>query len=139
MLKVEKEKCGDFYKELYEKYKSKVAHLHYLNSINDKEQFKQEFIKFVVPYYRKNIISLFREIRELYNSSERAQWIGEVFTQLEASLKDGKYPNGEESDSPSEYLWSMFLKSQHLSTQFESLKEALELIERCIAHTVTIP
>ena len=33
----------------------------------------------------------------------------------------------------------MFLKSQHLSTQFETLKEALELIEKCIVHTVTIP
>jgi hypothetical protein len=33
----------------------------------------------------------------------------------------------------------MFLKSQHLSTRFESLPQALELINECIKHTVTIP
>lgn len=139
LLNVDAARVGDFYREMQEKYKSKVAHLHYLGCLSDKQHFKQEFLKFVMPYYRKSIVSLFREVRELYNSSEKAQWMGEVFTELEASLKDGKYPTGEELESPAEYLWSMFLKSQHLSTQFETLPEALALIERCINHTVTIP
>ncbi len=60
LLKVEPENTADLYKEIQEKYKSKVAHLGYLGCLNDREQFKQEFTKFVVPYYRRNIISLFR-------------------------------------------------------------------------------
>jgi hypothetical protein len=88
-------KLGEFYKSILDKYKSKVAHLHYLNTISDKEAFKQEFLKFVIPYYRKNIISLFREVKELYNCPKRSEWIGEAFSELEASLKGGVYPNGE--------------------------------------------
>lgn len=68
MLKVAPEKAGAFYKDMTEKYKSKVAQLRYLSYLHDKQQFKDEFVNFVGPYYKKNIISLFREVRELYNS-----------------------------------------------------------------------
>jgi hypothetical protein len=58
-------KLAEFYKYILDKYKSKVAHLHYLNTMSDKEGFKQEFLKFGISYYRKHIISLFKEIKEL--------------------------------------------------------------------------
>jgi hypothetical protein len=88
-------KLGEFYKDILTKYKSRVAHMHYLSTITNKEDLKQEFLKFVIPSYRKNIISLFREVKELYNCPKRSEWMGEVFSELEASLKGGVYPNGE--------------------------------------------
>lgn len=114
-------KLAEFYKTIAEKFKSKAAQLHFLREIQDEETFKAEFLKFVIPYYKKNIVSLFREVKPLYDNPKTASWVGSVFSQLEASLKDGKYPDNSELFSPSEYLWSMFLKSQHLSTEFEHL------------------
>lgn len=65
--------------------------------------------------------------------------MGEIFRKLEESLRDGKYPNGEEATSPSEYLWSLYLLAQHLSTNFDSLPEALTLIDKAITHTPSLP
>lgn len=50
--------------------------------------------------------------------------IEEVFLSFEESLKDNKYPDGEEAQSPSEYLWSIYHLSQHFSINFNTLEKA---------------
>lgn len=41
--------------------------------------------------------------------------------------------------SPSEYVWSLYLLSQHYARHFQTLPLALDYINRAIEHTSTIP
>jgi peptide alpha-N-acetyltransferase len=49
------------------------------------------------------------------------------------------YPDGTEIQSPSEYLWSLYLLAQHFGRKFETLPRAYDYIKRAIAHTNTVP
>lgn len=49
------------------------------------------------------------------------------------------YPDGTEAVSPSEYLWSLYLLSQHYSQRYENLSLAYDYIQRAIKHTCTVP
>lgn len=104
-------------------FKSKIAHVHELACIDNSEEFRKEFTIFIRPYYQKNLISLYAEIQVLYEAGKYDD-IEAVFKEHEVSLEKGSYPDGTEAQSPSDYLWSLYLLAQHNSQRYETLSLA---------------
>jgi peptide alpha-N-acetyltransferase len=63
------------------------------------------------------LISLFTEIQAVYEAGKESL-IEAVFLEYEASLAKEVYPDGTEIQSPSEYLWSLYLLAQHFGRRF---------------------
>lgn len=74
----------------------------------------------------------------IYERSPHEKIIEEVFLEHEASLKDNKYPDGTPSGFPTEYLWALYLLSQHYSRKFSTLKKAYSYICKATEHTNTV-
>ena len=58
--------------------------------------------------------------------------------EYETCLEKGDFPDGSETASPSEYLWSLYLLAQHFSQKYETLGQGHEYICKAIKHTCTV-
>ena len=81
---------------------------------------------------------MYSEIQIIYDKKDKVKLIEEVFLAHEKSLKDDVYPDGEQAQSPSEYLWAIYHLSQHYSRDFDTLPLAHEYICKAIVHTNTV-
>ncbi len=111
-------------RELYtivsKEFGSKIAKLLFVSVLEEEKEFKSEFAALIKPYYKKNLVSLFSEIQVVYESpSVKRQWIEDVLVAFYDSLKSSsQYPDGELAESPSEYLWSLYILAQHYGMEF---------------------
>ena len=131
-------------RELYtivgKEFGSKIAKLLFVSVLEEEQEFKSEFAALIKPYYKKNLVSLSSEIQAVYESASiKRQWIEDVLVAFYDSLKSSsQYPDGELAESPSEYLWSLYILAQHYGMEFSTLEKAHYFIQQAIAHTNTV-
>ena len=68
----------NFYSEIADRFKSRMASLLELSNIRDETLFKLKFLTFILPAIKKSIVSIFSEISILYNDPMAHKWIGDT-------------------------------------------------------------
>lgn len=130
------------YDELTEKFPKSLTIPRIALNFAQKNDFKVRLEKYITPYLKKTIPSLFSTLKKLYIFEDKTNIIRDVFLSFEQSLAaTNKLPtNNEQNDeieAPSTYLWVL----QYLAYHFDRLKNtslALEYIDKAINHTPTL-
>ncbi|EFJ36800.1 hypothetical protein SELMODRAFT_164833 [Selaginella moellendorffii] len=101
------------------------------------DSFRRALDKYIRPFLRKGVPSLFSALRPLYSSSSRAIILEEVILEFEDSLrKTGCFPSSTEKEPPSAFMWILYLLAQHFDRK-RDVERAVEKIDEAIKHTPT--
>ncbi|TPX33987.1 hypothetical protein SmJEL517_g03200 [Synchytrium microbalum] len=136
----QKEQILKLYDELAQQYKRsnliKRMPMKYL----DGEKFREAMDKYMRPFFRKGVPSLFVSNKPLYQNASHLQIIEELVIGYQASLKaSGHFEREAEGDKEpaTAYLWVLYYLAQHYDYRGE-ISRALEIINEAIAHTPTL-
>ncbi|GBG90818.1 hypothetical protein CBR_g51323 [Chara braunii] len=89
------------YEELREKYPRSAAAKRIPLDFLQGEVFAEALDRYVRPFLRKGVPSLFSDLRPLYNQPGKAEIMERVFTRLETSLRaSGRFPKLDSLSSP---------------------------------------
>ncbi|EAS00294.2 NMDA receptor-regulated protein (macronuclear) [Tetrahymena thermophila SB210] len=133
----ERLKIVSFFEEIGAKYNSNIISYMALD-FSKGQDFENKLIKYITPYFRKGIPSLFSELKHLYQDNEKVQIIEKVLLNNLASLqKESKFPNSDAIESPCCLLWNYMLLAQHFD-RVNQLTKALEYVNLAINHTPTL-
>jgi tetratricopeptide (TPR) repeat protein len=102
------------------------------------DRFKAAFARYVPPYLRKGIPSLFSDLKPLYKSPAKAAAIEEVMLANLASLEAGQtLPGSDAIEPPVTILWVLEFLANHFDKRGDPVR-ALELADRALAYTPTV-
>eukprot|EP01107_Rhizomastix_libera_P016497 TRINITY_DN6914_c0_g1_i4.p1 TRINITY_DN6914_c0_g1~~TRINITY_DN6914_c0_g1_i4.p1 ORF type:complete len:737 (+),score=241.04 TRINITY_DN6914_c0_g1_i4:13-2223(+) len=127
------------YEELVKKYpKSMLCTLIYLSNLKG-DQLKANLDKFLKEKLKKGVPALFSVMRPLLKNAEAFKFTEELVNGYIGSLTaTKKLPGSETEELPTVLIWCMNFSAQMLSRKGLN-KEALDLIEKAISHTPTLP
>ncbi|XP_024374282.1 N-terminal acetyltransferase A complex auxiliary subunit NAA15 isoform X1 [Physcomitrium patens] len=132
------QKLEQVYNDLCKKYPRSAAAKRIPLDFLEEDAFKAAFEQYVRPVLKKGVPSLFSDLRSLYSHPRKVEMMEEVFLKIVTSLETSKtFPGSSDVESPSTYLWTLYLLAQHFD-QRRQYEKALSYIDQAIAHTPTV-
>lgn len=132
------EKLVGVYSNLRQKYPRSAAAKRIPLDFLEEGAFKAAVSEYVRPFLRKGVPSLFSDLRSLYSHPQKVEMLEDNFLEIKSSLETSKtFPSSYEIESPSTYLWTLYLLAQHFDER-RQYEKALSLIDQAIAHTPTV-
>lgn len=126
------------YEELAKEYPKSLAIRRIpLDFLHD-EPFQKAFEAYIRPDLRKGVPSLFIGLKQLYGDEKKRVLIDSlVKANLDSLLTKNTFSDSTEPEPPTSLLWMLYFGAQHYD-RMGNTKEALELIEKAVAHTPTV-
>lgn len=132
------EKLVELYDGLRVKYPRSAAAKRIPLDFLEGDAFKAAVSLYVRPFLKKGVPSLFTDLRPLYSHPEKVEILEEVFLEVLSSLQASKtFPSSSDSESPSTYLWTLYLLAQHFDRR-RQYEKARSYINQAIEHTPTV-
>ncbi|KAG0580042.1 hypothetical protein M758_4G144800 [Ceratodon purpureus] len=132
------QKLVEVYSDLSKKYPRSAAAKRIPLDLLEGDAFKAAVSMYVRPFLRKGVPSLFSDLRSLYSHPGKVEILEEVFLEIMSSLETSKtFPGSSDIESPSTYLWTLYLFAQHFD-QRRQYEKALLHIDQAIVHTPTV-
>ena len=101
--------------------------------------FEAAAARYVRPFLRKGVPSLFSDLAPLYDNAAKAEALGRVAAEAEASLRQRSAFPGEAdgSEEPPALAWALHLRAQH-AARVGDVAEAVRLADAALEHTPTV-
>ncbi|KAG0593029.1 hypothetical protein M758_1G292200 [Ceratodon purpureus] len=132
------EKLVKVYDGLREKYPRSAAAKRIPLDFLEGDAFKAAVSLYVRPFLKKGVPSLFTDLRPLYSDPGKVEILEEVFLGVLSSLQTSKtFPSSSDVESPSTYLWTLYLLAQHFDRR-RQYEKARSYINQAIEHTPTV-
>ncbi|KAJ1493475.1 NMDA receptor-regulated protein 1-domain-containing protein [Baffinella frigidus] len=102
------------------------------------DRFKAAFARYVQPFLRKGIPSLFSDVKPLYKVAEKVKLMEEVMLSNLTMLEKEQKLSGEDTiEPPVTILWVLEYLANHFDRTGDSAK-ALSHLDRALAYTPTV-
>ncbi|KIM24065.1 hypothetical protein M408DRAFT_331983 [Serendipita vermifera MAFF 305830] len=102
------------------------------------EHFERVAKKYIHRALKKNLPSLFVDLKPLYKDQEKCQTIQTIVEDYKTELEAAQGSTGEDAESPTTYVWTLYYLGLHYSA-IKDFVRANELLETAISHTPTLP
>lgn len=132
------EKLVEVYGDLRKKYPRSAAAKRIPLDFLEDDAFTAAVSQYVRPFLKKGVPSLFSDLRSLYSHPGKVEILEAVFLEILSSLDTSKtFPSSSDIESPSTYLWTLYLLAQHFD-QRRQYEKGLSYIDQAISHTPTV-
>ncbi|CAD5224963.1 unnamed protein product [Bursaphelenchus okinawaensis] len=133
----------EFYETLIKEYpRTRILQIRLLLHIQNRDEFKDEFVKFLVAGLRSGLPSLFTCLSPLYEDPTKMEFVETFLVDFVRKSKEFGYEKASLDGSPHPELpitivWVWYYLAQQVSLQ-KRYPEALGYIEEAISHTPTL-
>jgi peptide alpha-N-acetyltransferase len=131
-------KLVELYNDLRSKYPRSAAAKRIPLDFLEEDAFKTAVSLYIRPFLKKGVPSLFTDLRPLYSHPGKVEILEEVFLEVLSSYQASKaFPGSSDVESPSTYLWTLYLLAQHFDRR-RQFEKARSYINQAIEHTPTV-
>ncbi|KAG8856490.1 hypothetical protein FRB91_000771 [Serendipita sp. 411] len=106
-------------------------------TITSGELFQTLVKQYILRGLKKNIPSLFADLKPLYGDDTKRSVIQSIVEQYRDEL-EAESGTKDEDDSPTTYVWTLYFLGLHYSAQGE-YQRAHDILNKAIEHTPTLP